>query len=200
MINEAGSLVDLLYFPDGAILSVITLMEDGRGVESCTLGRETGYGLLNAIGSRSAFNRVICQVPGAGYRMPASALKEAASESPGLLNLVARHSQVQAAMSEQSAACNAVHHVEARLCRWLLVSSDRALSDVLPLTQEFLGFMLGVQRTTVTSAARNLQSAGLIRYSRGRLELLDRVGLEEGACECYRAVQQRIDDLIGVEG
>ena len=198
VINEAGSDVDVLYFPDGAILSVITLMEDGRGVESCTLGRETGYGLINALGSRTAFNRVICQVPGAAYRMPAAALKDAAV-SPALLNLISRHAQVQAAMSEQSAACNAVHHVEARLCRWLLISSDRALSDVLPLTQEFLGFMLGVQRTTVTSAARNLQSAGLIRYSRGRLELLDRVGLEDGACECYRAVQQRVDELIGAE-
>ncbi|WP_158918823.1 Crp/Fnr family transcriptional regulator [Caulobacter sp. S45] len=114
-----------------------------------------------------------------------------------LLTLIVRHAQAQATLSEQSAACNAVHHVEARLCRWLLMSRDRAGANMLPLTQEFLSFMLGVQRTTVTAAARSLQSAGLIRYSRGRLELLDIAGLEEGACECYATVKQCTEELLG---
>lgn len=172
-------------------------MEDGQGVEACTIGHESGYGLLNALGSSIAVDRVIAQVPGACLKLPTAKLKSVAAASPHLTDLIVRHVQGTVAQTQQSVACNALHHVEARLCRWLLMSADRMLNGKLPLTQEFLGFMLGVQRTTVTGVARSLQSAGLIRYARGQIEILDRPGLEEGACECYAVVRNKQAQLLG---
>ena len=131
---------------------------------------------------------MFAQVPGAAIKLPATRLKAAAALSINITDLIVRHAQANVAQIQQSVACNALHSVEARLCRWLLMTQDRTRSDRLPLTQEFLGFMLGVQRTTVTGVARTLQAAGLIRYSRGQIEILDRDGLKAGACECYASV------------
>lgn len=174
-------------------------MEDGQGVEACTIGHESAHGLLHALGSSIAVDRVIAQVPGSCLKLPSAKLKAAAAASPHLTDLIIRHVQANVAQTQQSVACNALHHVEARLCRWLLMSQDRMTNGKLPLTQEFLGYMLGVQRTTVTGAARSLQSAGLIRYARGQIEILDRAGLEEGACECYAVVRHKHAQLL-VEG
>jgi CRP-like cAMP-binding protein len=187
VLNEIGSNVDAVYFPAGAVLSIVTVMEGGQGVETCTIGHENAYGLDSTLGATRAVELAICQIPGVCYHIPTSQLKIAASESPALTDLFIRHIQANLAQTSQSVACNAIHPVEARLCRWLLMSHDRAGADVLPLTQEFLGFMLGVQRTTVTIAARALQAAGLIKYKRGHIEIIDRDGLEDGACECYEA-------------
>jgi hypothetical protein len=199
VVNNAEDKVETVHFPVGAILSVVTLMSDGRGVESYSIGRESGAGMLNAWSGAVAFNRVVAQVPGPCLVIPSARFRAAAEQSAQLRDLTVRHILAHAAMTEQSAACNALHQVEARLCRWLLLTQDRANSAVLPLTQEFLGFMLGVRRTTVTAAAQNLATAGLIRYSRGRLEILDRDGLRANACECYATVNQRTDELLGVE-
>jgi CRP-like cAMP-binding protein len=200
VINHADDKVEMVHFPEGAILSVVTLMSDGRGVESYSIGRESGCGLLNALSGSTAFNRVVAQVPGPSLAVPSARFRTAAEASATLRELIIRHVLAQAAMTEQSAACNALHQVEARLCRWLLLSQDRANSSVLPLTQDFLGFMLGVRRTTVTAVAQTLSAAGLIRYSRGRLEILDRKGLIAASCECYATVNQRTDELLGFEG
>jgi CRP-like cAMP-binding protein len=200
VVNNADDRVETVYFPEGVILSVVTLMSDGRGVESYSIGRESGFGMLNALSGSVAFNRVVAQVPGPSIAIPSARFRAAAESSASLRELIVRHITAQAAMTEQSAACNALHHVDARLCRWLLLTQDRANSAVLPLTQDFLAFMLGVRRTTVTAAAQNLSAAGLIRYSRGRLEILDREGLLAASCECYATVNQRTDDLIGIEG
>ena len=189
--------VDTVYFPVKAILSVVTMMVDGRGVESLSIGRESGFGLANCMGARSGFSQVVAQVPGEAWSIPSARLRAAADQSPMLRSLIVRHAQAHAAMSEQSAACNALHQVNARLSRWLLLSQDRAGSASLPLTQEFLGLMLGVRRTTVTLAAQALSGAGLIRYSRGRLQILDRAGLEHASCECYGAVNRRYSELLG---
>jgi CRP-like cAMP-binding protein len=191
VICRPGSIVDHVFFPTQSVLSVITLMEDGQGVEACTIGHESAHGLLHALGSSIALDRVIAQVPGQCLKLSSAKLKVAAAASPHLTDLIIRHVQVNTAQTQQSVACNALHHVEARLCRWLLMSQDRMINGKLPLTQEFLGYMLGVQRTTVTGAARSLQSAGLIRYARGQIEILDRNGLEEGACECYAVVRNK---------
>ena len=196
-IQRIDDNVDALYFPESAILSVVTMMLDGRGVESYSIGRESGYGLLNCLGARSAFSQIVAQVPGESWTVPVARLKAVADKSQTVRNLIVRHAQAQAAMSEQSAACNALHQVDARLSRWLLLSQDRAQSTHLPLTQEFLGFMLGVRRTTVTVAAQSLSAAGLIRYSRGKLEILDRSGLENASCECYATVNRRYAELLG---
>jgi CRP-like cAMP-binding protein len=192
VLLEVGANVDAVWFPAGSVLSVITIMRDGLGVEACTIGHESAYGLLNALGSAAGTDRMIAQIPGPAVKIASAKLKAAAQKSMSLTYAMVRHIQANLAQTQQSVACNALHHVEARLCRWLLMSQDRmSESAKLPLTQEFLGFMLGVSRTTVTGAARALQSAGLIAYVRGQIEILDRSGLEEGACECYLAVKDK---------
>ena len=195
--HDPGDRIDTVYFPNGAILSVITLMEDGRGVESSTIGRESAQGMLSAFGSHRAHNRVICQVPGLTFMLPTARLKEAAAKSPSLADHLIRHVQGNTAQVEQSVACNALHTVEERLCRWILMSADRGDGKVVALTQEYLAIMLGVQRTTVTQAARTLQSAGLINYARGAIEIVNRRGLEDTVCECYGVVRQKFELLLG---
>ncbi|HEX4199213.1 MAG TPA: Crp/Fnr family transcriptional regulator [Caulobacteraceae bacterium] len=189
--------LDFVWFPVTAVLSVVTTMEDGQDVEACTIGHESAYGLLNAVGSSAVIDRVVTQVAGRALKMPSFRLRAAAALSPSITDLVIRHAQANVAQVQQSVACNALHSVESRLCRWLLMTQDRTHSEGLPLTQEFLGFMLGVQRTTVTAAATALQRARLIRYSRGRIEILDRAGLEAEACECYQVVREKYARLLG---
>ncbi len=197
VVATPGVELDLVCFPVSAVLSVVTTMKNGEHVESCTIGHESAYGLLNAFGSPIAIDCVAAQVPGRALKMPTFRLRAAAALSPNITDLVIRHAQAAAAQAQQSVACNAVHTVESRLCRWLLMTQDRTRTDRLPLTQEFLSFMLGVQRTTVTGAARALQKAGVIQYSRGQIEVRDRVGLEAGACECYQAVCEKYANLLG---
>ncbi len=197
VVHDPGDRADTVYFPNGCILSVITLMEDGRGVESSTIGRESAHGVLTAFGSHRAHNRVIVQVPGMSYIMPTQRLKQAIAQSATLADDLIRHVQGNIAQVEQSVACNALHAVEERLCRWILMSADRGDGRVVPLTQEYLAIMLGVQRTTVTQAARTLQAAGLINYARGAIEIVNRKGLEETVCECYLVVRQKFDLLRG---
>jgi CRP-like cAMP-binding protein len=192
-----GSDLDCVWFPTTAILSVVTILTDGQEVEACTIGHESAYGLLNALGSPVAVDRVVAQVPGLAIRMLASRLKAAAALSISVTDLIVRHAQANAAQVQQSVACNAVHSVPARLCRWLLMTQDRTRSDRLPLTQEFLGFMLGVQRSTVSGAAAALQATGSIRYSRGQIEILDREKLKANACECYVSVLEKHAQLLG---
>lgn len=200
VLYEAGEDVDTVYFPDGAVVSVVTHMKNGQMVESCAIGQESAYGLVNAIGDKHACHRVVVQIGGRMLQMPAVRLREAAAESASLSAWTILHVQAMFIQTEQSVACNAVHQVEARLCRWLLMCQDRAGERALPLTQESLSYMLGVQRTTVTVAASALQSAGLIRYSRGMIEILDRERLERDACECYTAVKRKIQSVLRVRG
>ena len=195
-IHDPGDRMDNVYFPNGAILSVITLMEDGRGVESSTIGRESAHGVLGVFGSHKAHNRVICQIPGQCLITPTARVREAVSKSLTLADSLIRHVQGNMAQVEQSVACNALHDVEQRLCRWILLSADRGDGRFVSLTQEYLAIMLGVQRTTVTSAARALQAAGMINYSRGVIEIVNRKGLEEAVCECYAVVRQKFDLLL----
>ena len=142
-------------------------------------------------------NRVVVQVGGECFSIPGPALRLATLASPGLTNHVVRHIQANTTQTQQSVACNALHTLEARLCRWLLMSDDRTATGKLNLTQEYLSLMLGVQRTTVTRAASDLQAAGSIRYVRGRIDIVDRHQLEAGACECYLAVKENNKRLIG---
>ena len=192
-----GAAVEYAWFPLSAVLSVVTVMADGHEVEACTIGHESAYGLLNSLGAPNALDRVIAQVPGQAIKIPTSRLNAAAGLSLQLTDLIVRHAQAAIAQTQQSVACNAVHSVEQRLCRWLLMTQDRARDSRVKLTQEFLGFMLGVQRTTVTMSAKRLQAAGLIRYSRGRIEILDRDGLLAGACECYCSVMEKHAMVLG---
>jgi CRP-like cAMP-binding protein len=196
VISEPGDEVTAAYLPLDCILSVITVMKDGAQVESRTIGRESGYGLLNALGVTLCHERTVCQVPGRAVRIPLSALRAAARQRPSLSQAIVQHAQVSFVQLAQSAACNALHPAHARLARWLLMTRDRVDRDVLPLTQEYLSVMLGVQRTTVTVIAQGLQDKGLISYSRGRITLTDLEGLRRRSCECYQAVHRTADAML----
>jgi CRP-like cAMP-binding protein len=196
LIADPGDRISYVYFPINSVISVMTLMKGGEAIESVTIGREGGYGLLAAATPREALSRAIIQAPGKCYRISATALHETWTRSPALRDLIERHSDCLFAHAAQSVACNALHSVEARFCRWLLSCRDRVDTDTVSLTQEFLADMLGVQRTTVTAVARVLQANGLIQYRRGVVDILDRQGLESCACECYDAVRRVYDRLL----
>jgi CRP-like cAMP-binding protein len=151
---------------------------------------------MTALGPRASLSRAIIQVPGSASRISASAFQQCCKRSPALLSLVDRHNDALFGHAVHSVACNALHSVEARFCRWLLTCHDRIDSNTVGLTQEFLADMLGVQRTTVTAVAGSLQNKGLIRYRRGVVDILDRESLELAACECYGAVRGIYERLL----
>ncbi|MDP2258546.1 MAG: Crp/Fnr family transcriptional regulator [Caulobacter sp.] len=196
MICDPGDPIETVYFPHDCVISLMTLMENGTAIESATIGREGAFGLMAAIAPRQSMSRAIVQVPGRASRMAATALAEAVRHAPALASLIDRHNDALFGHAIQSVACNALHAVEARFCRWLLSCRDRIDSDTVSLTQEFLADMLGVQRTTVTAVAGALQAKGLIRYRRGVVDILDRPGLEATACECYDTVRRTYERLL----
>jgi CRP-like cAMP-binding protein len=196
VLQEAGERIRQVYFPHTGMISLLAVMQAGNGVETATIGREGAVGAMAGLGGRTAVARAVQQVEGISSQISVSQFQTAMGESAGMRGLIGRYNDVQMRLVHQSVGCNALHHVEARLCRWLLQTRDRSDSDTLSLTQEFLSEMLGVQRTTVNLVARDLQSAGLIRYRRGRIEIVDRAGLEKKACECYQAVRRRNEGVF----
>jgi CRP-like cAMP-binding protein len=196
LLYDPGDPIDTIYFPHDCVISLMTLMEGGEAIESATIGREGALGLSAAFHPRRSLSRAIIQVAGTCSRASAQALAEIADQLPSLRRLAHLHSDALFGHAIQSVACNALHSVEARFCRWLLSCQDRIDSNRVSLTQEFLADMLGVQRTTVTVVARTLQAAGLIRYRRGVVDILDRDGLEATACECYGAVRRNYERLL----
>ncbi|WP_291870329.1 Crp/Fnr family transcriptional regulator [Caulobacter sp.] len=196
LLYDPGDLIDQVYFPTDCIISLMTLMENGAAIESATIGREGALGLMAAVAPRQSLSRAIVQAPGSALRIASGPLHEAWSRSAALRDLVDRHNEALFGHAIQSVACNALHAVEARFCRWLLSCHDRLDSNTISLTQEFLADMLGVQRTTVTAVAGSLQAKGLIRYRRGVVDILDRAGLETMTCECYGAVRRGYERLL----
>ena len=196
LLYDPGDLIDAIYFPDDCVISLMTLMESGAAIESAAIGREGALGLMAAVSPRQSLSRAIVQVPGRARRITAPHLHRAWEQSAQIRDLIDRHNEALFAHAIHSVACNALHSVEARFCRWLLSCHDRIDTSTVSLTQEFLADMLGVQRTTVTVVARALQAAGLIRYRRGVVDILDRAGLEAIACECYRAVRRNYQRLL----
>ncbi len=190
LVAEPGEPVEQVYFPSSGVISIITLLEDGRRVESLTVGREGAVGLLAVFGDPTWASRGLVQIAGGALRIDAQPLRAVARDHPAILDVVIRYAQVTEAQLHQSAACNALHDIEARLCRWLLTCEDRVGDNVLPLTHEFLGMMLGVQRTRVTMAAQSLQRQDLIEYRRGLIHVRDRAGMERRSCECYRTAEE----------
>jgi CRP-like cAMP-binding protein len=185
-----GDPVRSVYWVETGLLSVVSSSPEGQSVETMMVGQEGAAGLIEACARGASFMTVLVQIEGRGWRAPASACRELADASPTFRELVWRHAASQLAEAGQSAVCQARHPVDRRCARWLLESWDRAgVGDVVPLTQEYLAAMLGVQRTTVAPVAVELQRRGLIRYSRGRIEILDPAGLEAAACDCRRAVK-----------
>jgi CRP-like cAMP-binding protein len=196
LLYDPGDRIDTVYFPLDCVISLMTLMESGAAIESATVGREGGVGLLASLSPRHSLCRAIVQVPGRCARMGVGPMTDVVARSPGLRSVIERHNDALFGHAIQSVACNALHSVEARFCRWLLSCRDRIDSDTINLTQEFLADMLGVQRTTVTAVAGALQAKGLISYRRGVVDILDRPGLEAVACECYGAVRRIYQALL----
>jgi CRP-like cAMP-binding protein len=196
VLYEPDYAVDWVYFPNTAVLSVVTVMDDGRTVESDTVGYESVVGVLNALGDCAAVNRTFVQIPGSAVRLGALPLRHQADRSPHLRRLLMRHAQANLTQAHQSVACNALHDLNQRLCRWLLMSQDRTAADAVGLTQAYLATMLGVQRTTVTEALGQLGELGLIRQGRGRIEILDRRRMLAAACECYDTVRANLERIV----
>jgi CRP-like cAMP-binding protein len=178
-----------VYFPIDGMISLVTATQDGREVETGTIGNEGMLGYSLALGMETSPLRAICQVPCSALAVPTAVFVQALRQSPALDTLVRRYVAVVLRQFTQSIACNALHGLESRLCRWLLMTHDRAGADEFSITQEFLAEMLGVRRPTVTVVAGALQESGLISYRRGILRILDRPGLENASCECYRVVR-----------
>jgi CRP-like cAMP-binding protein len=197
VLYEPDYEVEWLWFPNTAVLSVVTPMADGRTVESDTVGYESVAGALNALGSSSSINRTFVQIPGSAAQISAAVVRRQANQSPELRKLLVRHAQANLAQAHQSVACNALHGVNQRLCRWLLTCQDRTASDVIEITQQYLATMVGVQRTTITQALRELTGARLIAQGRRRIEILDRARMEAMSCECYEAVRAHLQRLLG---
>ncbi len=197
---DPGDPINQVYFPHSGMISCLVITGAGEMVETSSVGREGAIGLQSGLGQRVSFTRAIVQIAGKFSVVPASRFEYAAGRSAALRELIIRYTEMLWAEAQQNAACNAIHDGSARLSRWLLQCADRIGSEQLTLTQEFLADMLGVRRTTVTLLAQELQKKGILRYSRGRITILDRGRLEDCACECYGAI--RYDNLsrkIGVK-
>jgi CRP-like cAMP-binding protein len=198
ILFEAGSQISDIYFPTGAIVSLVVGLSSGELIESAMVGKDGLIGASTAFDGNTPFNRGIVQLSGPSLTCKAIDLRTAAIHSQSLLSTLFRHEQAVYAQASQSAACMAAHHVEARLCRWLLRARDLAGTDSLQFTQEFLAEMLGVRRTSVTLHARILHQAGMIKYSRGKIQIIDVEAMQDTVCECYGAVKSYYQLLLGV--
>jgi CRP-like cAMP-binding protein len=197
VLYAAEENIERVYFPHTGVISLVVGMTTGLFVEAGMLGRNGVIGAAAPLDGSIALVRAIAQVASAGMAAETAVVKRLANESETLRIALVRHDQSATAQTLQVAACNALHELEERLCRWLLQSRDLVRSDTLPLTQEFISQMLGVQRSSVTLVARKLQEAGLIRYRRGHIHVLEVEGLEDSCCECYGAINEHFQRLTG---
>ena len=188
VLAEPGDEFDQVYFPESGMLSLLAVLRDGKAIETATVGREGVVGAMAGLGLYKSLVRVVVQLPMMVSKIPASQFRKAAAQSEAIRNVCIHYNEVLLSQARVTAACNALHVVEARFCRWLLQSADRAESDTVALTQEFLAEMLGVRRTSVTEVASKMQAAGAINYSRGQITILKRSALEKMSCECYQTL------------
>jgi CRP-like cAMP-binding protein len=196
ILYEPRGAIDYAYFPSGAVLSALTVMRDGNAIEVATIGREGLVGHYG-FGGRTSPHRVVVQVGDGGLRINSRALQEEFAREGPLRDLLSAYHVAFMAQVSQSVACNGLHGLQQRCCRWLLMTRDRVGSDDLRLTHEFLAIMLGARRASVTEALRPLQEEGLVRSQRGRVAILDGAGVEARSCECYAVVKDEYDRLLG---
>jgi CRP-like cAMP-binding protein len=196
VIYEAGDRLDHVYFPSTSIVSLLYVLESGASAEIAIVGNEGIIGIALFMGGETMPNRAVVQSAGRAYRLDAGVLKEEFCRAGAVQRLLLRYTQALITQMAQTAVCNRHHSIDQQLCRWLLLSLDRLPSNELTMTQELIANMLGVRRAGVTEAALKLQDAGLINYSYGRIEILDRPGLERRVCECYRVVKRECDRLL----
>jgi len=192
VLMDADSPLDHVYFPDSGVLSVVAVYADGSIIEMATIGREGCTGMQAFFGAKTSSVRLLVQIPGSAARMPRAAFVRAMESMPSFRHLMSAYIQAFLEQVLVSVACNGAHSLKERLTRWLLMMRDRSDGDALPITQSLLAEMLGVQRPTITNAARELESAGLIERGRREVTILDRPGLTEESCECYQLVRSRL--------
>jgi CRP-like cAMP-binding protein len=196
VLYEPGTRMRHVYFPTTSIVSLMYVMEDGASAEIAIVGNEGILGISLFMGGDTTPSRAVVQGAGYGFRLKAQHLKDEFARFGPMLRLLLRYTQALITQMSQTAVCNRHHTVDQQLCRWLLLSLDRLASNELVMTQELIANMLGVRREGVTEAAGKLQEAGLIRYRRGRICVLDRRGLEARSCECYQVVKTEFDRLL----
>ncbi len=196
VLYESGIALDYVYFPLTAIVSLLYVMENGASAEIAVVGNEGILGVSLFMGGESTPSRAVVQSAGLGCRLKASVMKKEFDKAGAVLHLLLRYTQALITQMAQTAVCNRHHSLDQQLCRWLLLSLDRLQGVELVMTQELIANMLGVRREGVTDGALKLQKAGLIRYSRGHIKILDREGLESRTCECYAVVKREYDRLL----
>jgi CRP-like cAMP-binding protein len=195
-LHPAGSPIAHVYFPEKGMVSMLTVMRSGEQIETAIIGKEGVVGGWVAIDGANANTQSTVQVEGSAWQISTTKFLEIYRASDPFRSAMNAYQGVIMFQAQQSAACHALHSVESRFCRWILLSEDLLGSEHIPLTQEFLSHMLGVQRTSVSLCAHTLQKSGLIEYRRGKIKILDRKGLEECACECYSVIRERINRVI----
>lgn len=196
VLYESGGTLSHVYFPTTAIVSLLYVMENGASAEIAVVGNEGIVGISLFMGGESTPSRAVVQSAGRGLRLKAQMMKDEFNQAGPVLHLLLRYTQALITQMAQTAVCNRHHSLDQQLCRWLLLSLDRLQGDELVMTQELIANMLGVRREGVTEGALKLQQAGLIRYARGRITVLDRGGLEKRTCECYAVVKSEYDRLL----
>jgi CRP-like cAMP-binding protein len=197
VLYEVNEPITHVYFPSESIVSLVAPMEDGATIEVGLVGQEGMAGILVILGGMTKAHRAIVQVADSAVRLNATVLKAEFDRGGALQTLLLRYLQTLLTQATQTLACNRFHPIEERLARWLLVVQDSLQTNEFLLTQEFIGQMLGVRRSSVTVAAGNLSQANLINYTRGRITILDRAGLEDFSCECYGIIRDEIIQMLG---
>jgi len=189
--------IEYVYFPNNSVISMLNFTEEGQAVEVATVGNEGMAGLPIFWGAQDIPGQAFSQVPGEALRMSAEIFNREVKPAGNLYRLLQRYTQALFNMVAQNATCNRLHSIEERCCRWLLMTNDRVGADDFPLTQQFLAQMLGVRRASVSVVATTIQKTGFIRYRRGKMTIVDRSGLEDISCECYRVITQEFERLFG---
>jgi CRP-like cAMP-binding protein len=192
ILMDADSSLDHVFFPDSGVVSAVAVYADGSIIEMATIGREGCAGVQAVFGAKSSSVRLLVQIPGSAAKMSRVAFMRATESMPAFRSLMYAYVQAFLEQVMVSVACNGAHGLKQRLARWLLMMRDRSDDDALPITQDLLAEMLGVQRPTITNAARELERAGLIERGRQQVTILDRPGLTAASCECYQLVRERV--------
>lgn len=190
VVYEAGDEVDFVYFPNSGMLSLLTVMTSGKAIEAATVGREGVVGAMAGLGLYETQVRVVVQLPLVSVRISSASFRRAVQKHEEIAHLCIAYNEILLTQARVTAGCNVHHNIDQRTCRWLLQSADRAESATFGLTQEMLSEMLGVRRTSMTGSARKLQDEGLISFTRGRISIIDRIGLEARSCDCYQTLIQ----------
>ena len=196
VLYESGATMTHMYFPTTSIISLLYVMENGSSAEIAVVGNEGLVGVSLFMGGESTPSRAVIQSAGQGFKIEAQIIKDEFNKAGPVMHLLLRYTQALITQMAQTAVCNRHHSLDQQLCRWLLLSLDRLQGTDLVMTQELISNMLGVRREGVTEAAMQLQAAGIIRYARGKISVLDRPGLERRTCECYAVVKKEYDRLL----